>query len=465
MNKNLISLSTAILFSLFFFRRNIGLNMLLFSILTILILILLFPSKFKDKKVLMYTGFYIASSSLIFFYNSSLTIVISLISFFVLLGAVIERRSSIYVQAFNGLYTTIASIFTTTFQQLNEETKAVKKRNINYIYWFKMIGIPLITVSIFIILYRSANPYFNEIIQKIDLRFINIQLVLFTLMGYFLMINIINPIGIKSITSIDLKTSNILVRNAKKEQSIESLIQENQLGIVLFIVLNSLLLFFLITDVLYISRIIDLRASDLSKAVHEGVYALITSIVFAITIILYFFRGNLNFFANNKNLRLLTFVWIILNIVVVCITSYKNYLYVFQYGFTYKRIGVYIYLSLSLIGLITTFFKVSNVYNLWYLFRKNMQMAYLLLILLSTVNWDKFITYYNIEIANITDLDYLVRLSDNNTLLLKKYIDAHPDIGTYREQREVLLKYHVYIEKLEGNNWQELVYDNLKLYK
>ncbi len=463
MNKKILSFSTAILFSLFFFKRDIGLNMLLFSVLTTLILALLFPNKFKDKKVLMYTGFYLVSSTLIFFYNSSLTIITSLISFFVLLGAVIERKSSIYVLAFNGLYTTIASIFATMIQQLNEETTAVKKRKINYIYWFKMIGIPLITVFIFSILYRSANPYFNGIIQKIDLSFINMQLVLFTLMGYFLMLNIINPIEIEPLTSLDLKTSNILVRNTKKEQSTESLIQENQLGIVLFIVLNSLLLFFLITDVLYISRITDLRASDLSKAVHEGVYALITSIVFAITIILYFFRGNLNFFNKNKNLRLLTFIWIALNIVLVFITSYKNYLYVIQYGFTYKRIGVYIYLSLSLIGLITTFFKVSNVYNLWYLFRKNMQMAYLLLILLSTVNWDKFITYYNTDIANITDLDYLIRLSDNNTLMLKEYTGTHPNIGTYREQREVLLKYHVYIEKLEGNSWQELVYDNLKL--
>ena len=462
MNKKLISLITSILFSFLFFRKNFGLNMLIFSILTTAILILFYPNKFKDKKVLIYTVFYLFSSTIIFFYNSSLAIITNIISFFILLGSVIESRSSIYIQVFNGLYSTIASVFATTFQQFNDETKAIKKRNINYLYWFKMVGIPLVTVTIFIILYRSANPYFDKIIQNIDLSFINKQWLLFTLIGYFLMNNITNLIEIEPLTSIDLKTSNILIKNNKKEQSTESLIQENQLGIVLFIVLNSLLIFFLTTDILYVSRLTDLKASDLSRAVHEGIYALITSIIFAITIILYFFRGNLNFFTNNKNLRLLTFIWILLNIILVFITSYKNYLYVIQYGFTYKRIGVFLYLSLSLIGLITTFFKVSKVYNLWYLFRKNIQIAYVLLIISATVNWDEFITLYNTEIAKTTDFDYLIKLSDNNTLL---NTDIHPDKGTTKEQRKVLIKYQDYIKKLERNSWQEYVYDNVKFIK
>ncbi len=465
MNRKITVLITSFLFSLLFFKQNFGLNMIVFSTLSTGVLILLYPNRFKHLKVMIYALLYLLSSSLIFFYNSELAIITSVLSFFILLGNVVESKSSIYVQLFNGFYTTIASVFATTFQNFQKETTAIKKREINYLYWLKMIGIPFAIVTIFIVLYRSANPYFNEIIQNINLSFINFQWLVFTALGYFLMLNITKPIEIESLTELDLKTSNVLVKKSKLNQSTASLLQENQLGIVLFIVLNSLLIFFLITDVLYLSRITDLGASDLSKAVHEGIYALIVSIVFAISIILYFFRGNLNFFTNNKNLRLLTFTWIALNIVLVFITSYKNYLYVMEYGFTYKRIGVFMYLVLALIGLITTFIKVNMVYNLWYLFRKNIQVAYLLLIVSTSINWDTLITQYNTTIAKTTDLDYLITLSDNNTFLLKDYAELNPTKGTQEEKYDIETKYQDYIEKLEQNNWQEFVYDNLTLTK
>ena len=462
MNKKHISLIAAILFSLLFFKQHMGLNMLLFSILTTVILALLHPNKFKNITTLIFTMFFLLSSTMVFFYNSSLAIIASVISFFILLGTVVESKSSIYVQMFNGFYTTIASGFVMEFERFQEESSAIKKREINFLYWLKMIGIPLVFVSVFILLYRSANPYFDEIINKIDVSFINIQWLLFTVMGYFLMINITNPVVIETVTSQDLKTPNILTKKEEIVQVTKSLLHENQLGIVLFIVLNGLLIFFLSTDVVYLSRIIDLQAPTLSKIVHEGIYALITSIVFAITIILYFFRGNLNFFAKNQQLRLLTFTWILLNIILVGFTSYKNYLYVTEYGFTYKRIGVFVYLLLSLIGLITTYIKVYRVYNLWYLIRKNLQVAYLILIVSITINWDAFITNYNTKYANNTDVNYLIDLSDNNTFLLKEYAENSLHKGRFLEKERIDKKYQKYIKRLNENDWQELVYDNLK---
>jgi len=463
-NHKIFSLISSLLFSLLFFKQNLGLNMFLFSLLTTSILVLLYPNRFKHQKVIIYSLLYLLSSSLIFFYNSGLTMITSVLSLFILLGTILESESSIYIQFFNGVYTTIASFFARKFEQFNEETISVKKKSINYMYWFKMIGIPLFTLTIFIILYQSANPYFNEIIQKIDLSFINLQWVLFTVFGYFLMNNITNPIEIEPLTTTDLKISNKLVKNETNSQSEESLIQENQLGVVLFVVLNSLIIFFLITDVFFISKITDLQASDLSKTVHEGVYALIVSFVFAISIILYFFRGNLNFFSKNRNLKLLTFAWITLNIFLIFITYYKNYLYVTHYGFTYKRIGVFMYLGLSIIGLVTTFIKVNKVYNLWYLFRKNFQIAYLLLILSTSINWDVLITKYNTTIAKTTDINYLIQLSDNNTFLLKKHVELYPNKGTSEETLNIETKYLDYIEKLKEQDWQELTFDNLKTY-
>ena len=122
------------------------------------------------------------------------------------------------------------------------------------------------------------------------------------------------------------------------------------------------------------------------------------------------------------------------------------------------------YLGLSIIGLVTTYIKVNKVYNLWYIFRKNFQVAYLLLIISTCINWDTLITQYNTTIAKTTDLSYLIQLSDNNTFLLKKYIETSQNKISIEDKHEVKAKYLDYIEKLEDNDWQEFTFDNLKTY-
>ena len=146
---------------------------------------------------------------------------------------------------------------------------------------------------------------------------------------------------------------------------------------------------------------------------------------------------------------------------MVIITAIKNYEYISSFGFTYKRIGVLIYLFLTFIGLVTTFIKVNKIKNLWYLFRKNTQIAFVILILSTTINWDKVITYYNINYAEETDTAYLIKLSDNNTFLLKEY--AETNALFFDDEYDINKKHTNYIKDLKDNSWQEFVYDNLKI--
>ncbi|MET2986482.1 DUF4153 domain-containing protein [Aureibaculum conchae] len=465
MNKNILLLLGSLIFSLLFFKQDVGLNFLLFSLTTITLLGLFNAKRFKNKKVLLAGFLYLIMALFVFIYNSTLSIFTAVIAFFYLLGIISEHKSSVYIQLLNGFFSSIASGFTLYYERLSLETKAVKKKTINYIYWLKMVGIPIIVLLIFVILYRSANPYFNEIINKIDFSFINLQWVLFTIMGYFLLLNISNPIVIENVTEFDLKIGNKLIKERLKPQSDEILKQENQLGTVLIVLLNVLLVFFLITDVIYLSRLTDLNAPELSKTVHEGIYALITSIVFAIIIILYFFRSNLNFYKENKNLKVLTVLWIVLNIILILVTTYKNFIYVSFHGLTYKRIGVFVYLLLSLIGLITTFIKVYATLNFWFLCRRNVSIGFVILLISTTINWDKLITKYNTKYAHNTDYDYLANLSDNNTFLLKNIVENAQDKPSLTAQNKIKNKYDQYCKKLESNNWQELVFDNLKYKK
>ena len=233
MNKNILLLLGSLIFSLLFFKQDVGLNFLLFSLTTVTLLCLFNAKRFKNKKVLLAGFLYLIMALFVFIYNSTLSIFTAVIAFFYLLGIISEHKSSVYIQLLNGFFSSIASGFTLYYERFSLETKAVKKNTINYIYWLKMVGIPIIVLLIFVILYRSANPYFNEIINKIDFSFINLQWVLFTIMGYFLLLNISNPIVIENVTEFDLKTDNNLNKDELKPQSIENIKQEKSIGYII----------------------------------------------------------------------------------------------------------------------------------------------------------------------------------------------------------------------------------------
>lgn len=457
--KQFLLLTSAFFFSTLFYDKQIGLNLFLFSLLSVFILAINNSDDFKSKKNIGFAGIYLATGLAVFFHDSALAIIANSVSFFTLIGLLTQNKSSIYVNWLNGLFTTIAGLFYRNFA-VNETTQNAKSnKDIDYIHLVKIILIPAAIVIIFIGLYQNGNPIFNELIEKIDFSFINIQWLLFAGLGYYLFLNIHNPIVVEPATSQDLKTGNLLFKT--KDFSIPVLKQENQLGIILIALLNVLIVIFLITDITFILTNEEVRGSVFSSQVHSGINALIASIVIAIFILLYVFRGNLNFYKENKMVKNLAFTWIILNAILVLSITVKNSQYIYYFGLTYKRIGVLVYLILTLTGLVTTLIKIDKTKNIWYLFRLNTKAAFVVLVIAAMVNWDYHITNYNFNYAKSMDINYLIELSDNNTLLLKEKIETKgiENKSIYRIEE----KYKNYTMELYTNSWQELQYDNLKL--
>ena len=267
----------ALLFSTLFYKQNIGLNLLLFSVLVIIILIINNVKIIKNRNIYFKLITYILTGITVFLYNSNLSITANIIAFFTVIGSVSEHKSSIYIKWMNGIYTSIAAVFTLYYDSLNTEVENVKRVKINYLYWLKIIGIPIAFIIIFINLYRNGNPMFDELILIIDFSFINLHWLLFVVLGYFLFYNISNPIQIEPLTSLDIGTDNYLNKNTLKNISQKKLKSEKQLGIVLMSSLNILIIFFIITDIFHLSEIHKMIASELSKQVHNGVNALIFS--------------------------------------------------------------------------------------------------------------------------------------------------------------------------------------------
>uniref|UniRef100_UPI003517A708 DUF4153 domain-containing protein n=1 Tax=Winogradskyella sp. TaxID=1883156 RepID=UPI003517A708 len=449
----------ALLFSTLFYGKSIGLNLFLFSITTLIVLFANNNNDFKSKRTIIYSALYLATGLAVFFHDSLVAICANFVSFFTLIGLLSENKSSIYVNWLNGLYTTIAGLFHRNFT-VNEATQKVEsKKDIDYSHLAKLVVVPTVIVIIFIVLYQNGNPLFSDLIDKIDFSFINIQWLLFAGLGYYLFSNIHKPVIVEPATELDLSTGNALSKTNKF--SISKLKQENQLGIILISLLNVLIAIFLITDVTFILTNMDIKASLFSSQVHSGINALIASIVIAIIILLYIFRGDLNFYKDNKTVKRLAITWIILNALLVCSIVIKNGQYIYYFGLTYKRIGVMVYLTLAVTGLITTLIKIDKVRNIWYLLRLNTKAAFVVLVLASTVNWDYHITNYNFNYAKSMDFKYLIELSNNNTFLLKEQAESRS-----LEQDSVKLiekKYNAYLYELSTNSWQELQYDNLKL--
>lgn len=458
--KNIYNLIAALIFSTIFYQQSIGLNLLLFTILTTCILLLTHFKSFKSKQTLFISCCYLATGIAVFFHYSTLVLIANLISFVTLIGSISEEKNSIYIKWLNGIYTTIVAYFANYFENENTQTSNSINRKLVIIHWLKIVIPSIIIIVLFISLYKQGNPMFNKLITNIDLSFINFQWILLTILGYYLFNNITNPIKIEPATEIDLKTGNSL--NYISPKKAVKTVNEIQLGTTLLILLNGLIILYLVTDFVFLFKINQLNAVELSQQVHSGVYSLIVSIVLAIGIILYFFRGSLNFNSKNKNLKKLTYLWLFLNLVVSIITAIKNLEYINSFGLTYKRVGVLIYLTLTIIGLTTAYIKVSKIKNFWYLIRKNTQIAFIILILFSTLNWDKIITNFNISYAQQTDVDYLLNLTDNNTLLLHSYAEKSPKINNYYKEK-INDKYVNYVNKLKNNTWKEIVYDNFKI--
>ncbi|MCK8480146.1 DUF4173 domain-containing protein [Psychroserpens algicola] len=459
--KHISILIASFLFSLLFFDKSIGLNLSIFSIITIVFLGFYNLKAFKNQRIRFYTLAYIITAIFVFVQHSGLSIIANCIAFFTLVGAISEQNTSIYVNWLNGMFTTIAAFFYRYISVNGSEEKVDWKKNIDILHLAKLIGIPLVFIIVFVLLYKNGNPVFNDLINTISFDFINFQWVLFTILGYYLFSNISKPVQIEPITSQDKQITDKLYKS--EHFSEVQLKKEKQLGTTLLGLLNLLILLYIATDVTYLITTNATTGTELSSQVHNGINTLIASIFIAIVIILYFFRGNLNFYSENKILKNLTYVWIILNVCLIGLIAIKNQNYIALYGLTYKRIGVYVYILLTCVGLITTFLKVLNIKNMVYLFRINTQIAFILLIVFSTINWDHTITKYNLNTAQNFDISYLINLSNRNAVLL--YEQKDNIIASHEHKKRIDTKYWSYVEDVVQNEWQEYSYETFVISK
>ena len=417
MKKNDYLLLTATgAYSFLFYQQNAGINFLLFNLIFLIILIIRNIKLLTYKKWCWAAAMCLISSCCVFIHSSDLSILanifslllVSAFSFNVVTSAIFSFGFSCFSILASIAFIVIDSIKRTSVKDESTTSKT------GYKFFATFIVIAL--SALFFVMYKNANPLFAENTKWINLDFISFQWICFTVGAFILMYGLFYNQRIEFIERWEngLDTNNKVALTETHEKQYET---ERFAGLLLFVMLNLMLVVLNVGDVqtLYLNGGLP-KGMTHSDFVHNGVGIIILSIIVATSLIMFLFRKEFVNIKNNKALSAMIYLWILQNVLMLSSTAFRNQIYIHGYNFTYKRIGVYVWIILACIGLTIMFWKIYKQRSNWYLIRTNVAVWFSVLTLSSCVNWDKLITNYNINNKKLTNVDfyYLFSLSDNN---------------------------------------------------
>lgn len=443
MKKNdwLLLISVA-LYSALFYEQSPGTNFLLFNLALVVFLLIRDNSLLKSKNWIFTAIGAIVSSVGIMLYSSPLAIIANILSLSILSTISIAPKTSVFTSLFMSLCSMGSSCVFMFIDWARRRKKDESEEKVSRPFHVKLLMFVFIIVVtiIFFLLYQTSNPLFKDFTKNINLDFISWGWIFFTLGGFLLLYGFFYNRRLGGLTDLDENATNELSQEkAFKSGFLNNLFKidtEYLTGLILFVTLNLLLLLLNVLDLRYLWFDGTLpEGMNHKQFVHEGVGALITSIICAIIIILYYFRGRLNYHEKNKHLKLFAYIWIAQNAFMIFSTAWRNNMYISDFGISYKKIGLYVYLLLTLIGLIATYIKIYKTKSNWYLIRNVPWAFFFILIGSSIVNWDTYITNFNINKALNENKNlekyYLVDLSFKNLPQLLQLSDSIKENDDY----------------------------------
>ena len=464
-------LGATLLYSFLFYDQSAGINFLIFNAALVAAVFVLQPKLRAQRAVVAMATSCLLTAIAIVWHPTWIAILMNVVSLMGLSGLSQQPAGSLVVAWVNSGYSFIASPLRHTIGRfINIDADLTEKPTTTTagITTDQLVsrGIPVLVVAIFFVLYTQASPTFSALFASISLDFISLWWVIFTLFGAYLLLVFFYPVVIHPLSRADLSTPNELVRRrASGIFNLVGLRYEYRSGWLLFMMLNALLFCFNAVDAFYLITLRLPEGVTYSAFVHQGVYTLIASVVLAIAVVMYFFRGNLNFLTGNHRLKYAAYLWIAQNAILVLAIAAKNFSYISEYGLTHKRIGVYLYLLLTLIGLLTTYWKVRNVKTNWFLFRRNAWLFYSVLVVFSLIDWSRLITRYNLTYLDSqkVDIDYLVNLPDSNLDILANALSTRRLNSPQRQRIKEGVYY--FMEREAWEDWQSWNYTDHALYQ
>ncbi len=477
--QNLLFAIALLIYHIFFWQRHWGLNVLLFTGLMIGALFYIHEdSRTSSTFKLTVLGTVIAAVSVVIF-NSVFSKVIYTLSCISMVGFAQQRELRFL---WYGLLLALYSMLSAPITAFEHWAKSKKQQPqwFNKSWRFVRLSIlPMIIVVAFFGLYSLANSQFGlvafDVLDKINKAFggwfasFTPAYFLFSLLSFLIIGGMVWKSKSDWLAHFQLQHQNTIERKRKPSYrfvrpSMIALKNEYRSALILLATLNLLTFLVNLTDFQHTwLGFMSLNPYNISMDVHFGTYILIFTIIIAISLLMYYFRRNLNFYKKNKWLKIAAYAWVAQNIFLALSVALRNIKYVDFYGLTYKRLGVFIFLLLVLYGLTTVIQKIKNKKTAYFLFQHNAWALYFAMIILSAVNWDTGLTNYNLgmnEKANI-DFYYLIqKVSDKNLPQLLAYQEKIPKSfhreGSYEQMLE--RKKGRFLSKMKHRSWLEWNY-------
>ncbi|MFT7592093.1 MAG: hypothetical protein ACI9UJ_002022 [bacterium] len=403
-----------VLFLFCFFRApNPGLNWFLYACgafaLTFIVV-----EEHQYKSIIIPGLGLVLSGLAVFMHSDGLAVTMTLLSFGYLGVALVIPKVDPGFATIAGFGNFIISPFGVIirfFQRLN--TKNGKFKGL-----FTTLLIPGVLIGFFSLLYYESSPAFKDILNHIRIDHFP-QFVGTATLGLFaasVLLYCFAPQKLNSVyDNISNKSSAISEYMGNKK-----FLNSWLLGIWSVVVL---LAFVITSDIIYQASGRVAEGFNYSSYVHQGVYASIVSIIASaiLTVLTTNYLGE----ERQKSFKLANYIFIGLNAVFVWQNVLRNYSYVSEYGLTEKRLIIFIYLVLCLIGLALTILTVVQNKSLGFLYKTNAFNVYTVLIVSALTNWSTFITDYNLThpygVEQRVDYDYLLSLDKSNTYLLSPH--------------------------------------------
>lgn len=459
MNNSLIKLllliTGAILFNSIFWQEKIAVNAFFFDIFILAALYYCYSGSFRKPVMKWMVTAHLLTLAAVIIHNTLLSkLAFSSTLLLVAVFSQYEHRSLWYAGA-SALMNYLMMI--TNFSAI---IRSVKNGKLNFYCTKKTIRFivfPIIIVFIFLFIYRLANNVFNDMMHAVGIalshftdrffEWFSIERFCFLLFGLFLTGGLLLKSERNKFLARDLVHQDMLDRDqqsaSKKTHApfssmtrllmgkfaggMLALKNENTVGIISLALLNLLLFFINWLDVQYVWFGFTYKQNiNLVEYVHEGAGLLIFSIVMAMLLLLFFFRGNLNFYNRSKWLKRGAYLWIVQNMILVVSVFFRDYYYIHAHGLAYKRIGVLVFLILVMSGLVTVFIKINRIKTSYYLLKINAWVVMISFVTASCLHWDEIIMRYNLaHKSSITlDVKFLLSLSDKTLPLIEQHQDV-----------------------------------------
>ncbi|HZH85761.1 MAG TPA: DUF4153 domain-containing protein [Brumimicrobium sp.] len=419
---NLMIICT-ILVVVLFYNQSIGLNFGILSLITWGILDFNTKHKRKEKTYwfLSFTVFLTALSQFIYSDAYSFIALFFSLSTFGLYAQFGRLNFILYpiVRIINSIFFIFRFLSGDWIPKRKKESKLLSKI-------FAWILMPLLFSTIFLWIYSTGSDLISTFFKNFKIDFEINQIFILILIGCFFFFNFWSPYVPKFI----VKYNRMLSNDFKEEQ--KDILQptykfleldlERRSGEITLIMLNVFLLIF-IASYNYEQFFIPSSNQNLSAETHERVTTIVFSTVMAIGVILFYFKSTFNFDHKGNGLKKLTIIWIILNFLLVLSAITKNTEYILHFGLTFKRIGVYIFLLLSIIGLIFSYFKIKYKKTNTYLINRMSRTFFIAFTACSIINFSWIVTTYNLMSNKGVEKYYLTNLDYNKQVLYNHYKD------------------------------------------